>query len=176
MKPLSTRVVLSKSLLPRALDLVKHFSQPKHKPSTPVFLLPSIFVNFTLPSVPYTFQSTSPMALCAALQQPRLPGCKHSMLPSTSCVYLLEFQKQSWCRPLVSLCFVVIVAFPAATPKEYKNIASYAFGNFMNCTYSPILNVMQMNGLTPCIVDGWPNGFASIMSFMAPLWTICTYM
>ncbi|KIM51757.1 hypothetical protein SCLCIDRAFT_1219882 [Scleroderma citrinum Foug A] len=56
----------------------------------------------------------------------------------------------------VFLCLAVIIALPAATPKEYKNTASYAFGNFTN-------------------LDGWPNGFAFIMSFMAPLWTICSF-
>lgn len=25
----------------------------------------------------------------------------------------------------------------------------------------------------PILVNGWPNGFAFIMSFLAPLWTIC---
>ena len=77
---------------------------------------------------------------------------------------------------MASLCLAVIVALPAATPKEYKNTASYAFGNFMNRTSSSILNIVHMNCLIPCIVNGWPNGFAFIISFMAPLWTICTHM
>lgn len=77
---------------------------------------------------------------------------------------------------MTSLCLAVIIALPAATPKEYKNTASYAFGNFTNRMSSPVLNIVQMNCLIPCTVDGWPNGFAFIMSFMAPLWTICTYM
>jgi len=75
---------------------------------------------------------------------------------------------------MVSLCLAVIVALPVATPKEYKNTASYALGNRSFSLTS--VNVVQMNCLISCIVDGWPNGFAFIMSFMTPLWTICTYM
>jgi hypothetical protein len=33
-----------------------------------------------------------------------------------------------------SLCLAVIIALPAATPKEFKNTASYALGDFTNCT------------------------------------------
>jgi len=176
LKPLSTGIVPSKSLLPRASDPVKHLSQPKHKLSTLVFLLPSILVNFALSSVAYTLQSFSPTALCAALQQPRLPGCKHYVTINVLCVSLRISKAVLMSTLYISLCFAVIVALPAATPKEYKNTASYALGNFTNRTSSPVLNVVQMNCLIPCIVDGWPNGFAFIMSFMAPLWTICAYM
>ncbi|KAG6330592.1 hypothetical protein ID866_8495 [Astraeus odoratus] len=56
----------------------------------------------------------------------------------------------------IFLCFAVIIALPAATPKEYMNTASYALGNFTN-------------------LEGWPNGFAFILSFLAPLWTICSF-
>ncbi|KAI0077673.1 APC amino acid permease [Panus rudis PR-1116 ss-1] len=56
----------------------------------------------------------------------------------------------------VLLCLAVIVALPAATPSEFKNSAGYALGNFTN-------------------LDGWPNGFAFILSFLAPLWTICSF-
>ncbi|KAL4071559.1 amino acid/polyamine transporter I [Scleroderma yunnanense] len=56
----------------------------------------------------------------------------------------------------VFLCLAVIIALPVATPKEYKNTASYALGNFTS-------------------LDGWSNGFAFIMSFLAPLWTICSF-
>lgn len=54
------------------------------------------------------------------------------------------------------LCIVVIIVLPVATPKEYINSASYALGNFTN-------------------LNGWPNGFAFILSFVAPLWTICSF-
>ncbi|KIM81914.1 hypothetical protein PILCRDRAFT_820783 [Piloderma croceum F 1598] len=54
------------------------------------------------------------------------------------------------------LCFAVIIALPVATPKEFRNTASFALGNFTN-------------------LDGWPNGYAFILSFLAPLWTICGF-
>ncbi|RDB16736.1 putative amino-acid permease PB24D3.02c [Hypsizygus marmoreus] len=53
----------------------------------------------------------------------------------------------------VVLCLVVIIGVPAATPKVFKNKASYAFGDFQN-------------------FSGWPNGYAFILSFLAPLWAI----
>jgi len=56
----------------------------------------------------------------------------------------------------LSLCLGVIFALPAATPKELKNSASYALGNFTN-------------------LYDWPNGFAFILSFLAPVWTICSF-
>ncbi|KAI0360810.1 APC amino acid permease [Trametes cingulata] len=51
------------------------------------------------------------------------------------------------------LCLAIIIAMPVATPKEFRNTASYAFGGFAN-------------------FYGWPNGFAFVLSFLAPLWTI----
>ncbi|KAF8553642.1 hypothetical protein OG21DRAFT_1497597, partial [Imleria badia] len=54
------------------------------------------------------------------------------------------------------LCFAVIIGLPAATPKEYMNSASFALGSFSNA-------------------DSWPNGYAFILSFLAPLWTICSF-
>lgn len=56
----------------------------------------------------------------------------------------------------IVLCIVVIIVLPAATPKEYINSASYALANFTN-------------------LNGWPNGFAFILSLVAPLWTICSF-
>ncbi|KAG1722545.1 amino acid/polyamine transporter I, partial [Suillus paluster] len=54
------------------------------------------------------------------------------------------------------LCFIVIIALPIATPHEYRNTASFALGNFTN-------------------LDGWPSGFAFILSLMAPLYTTGGY-
>ncbi|EKM60113.1 uncharacterized protein PHACADRAFT_138539 [Phanerochaete carnosa HHB-10118-sp] len=51
------------------------------------------------------------------------------------------------------LCLAIIIAIPAATPKEFKNTASYALGGFAN-------------------LSSWPNGWAFILGFLAPLWTI----
>ncbi|KAG1855183.1 amino acid permease-domain-containing protein [Suillus subalutaceus] len=45
----------------------------------------------------------------------------------------------------VCLCFIVIIALPIATPSEFRNSASYALGDFTN-------------------LDGWPSGFAFILS------------
>ncbi|KAF5326351.1 hypothetical protein D9611_000927 [Ephemerocybe angulata] len=56
----------------------------------------------------------------------------------------------------VLLCVAVIIALPIATPPEFKNTASFALGEFNN-------------------FSGWPNGFAFIYSFLAPLWTICSF-
>ncbi|KDQ54536.1 hypothetical protein JAAARDRAFT_196453 [Jaapia argillacea MUCL 33604] len=56
----------------------------------------------------------------------------------------------------VLLCFAVIIALPAATPAEFKNTAKFALGDFSN-------------------VSGWDNGFAFVLSFLAPLWTICSF-
>jgi len=53
----------------------------------------------------------------------------------------------------IVLCVAIIIALPVATPTEFKNSASYAFTEFVN--YS-----------------GWTDGFAFILSFLAPLWTI----
>ncbi|EMD31996.1 hypothetical protein CERSUDRAFT_88605 [Gelatoporia subvermispora B] len=53
----------------------------------------------------------------------------------------------------VFLSLAVIIALPTATPIEVKNSAGYAFGGVVN-------------------ISGWPNGFAFILSFLAPLWTI----
>ncbi|PBK99470.1 amino acid transporter [Armillaria gallica] len=53
----------------------------------------------------------------------------------------------------VLLCFALIIGLPAATPKEFMNTASYAFGDFEN-------------------FYGWPNGYAFILSFLYPLWSI----
>ncbi|KAF9446737.1 APC amino acid permease [Macrolepiota fuliginosa MF-IS2] len=50
----------------------------------------------------------------------------------------------------------LIVALPIVTPKEFKNSAKFALGDFTN-------------------LSGWPNGFAFIYSFLAPLWTICSF-
>ncbi|KAG2354803.1 amino acid transporter [Suillus spraguei] len=56
----------------------------------------------------------------------------------------------------VCLCFIVIIALPIATPSEFRNSASYAFGDFTN-------------------LNGWPSVFAFVLSLLAPLWTIGGY-
>ncbi|KAG6844511.1 hypothetical protein H0H87_006336 [Tephrocybe sp. NHM501043] len=54
------------------------------------------------------------------------------------------------------LCLAVIVALPIATPAEFKNTAKFALWEFTN-------------------LNQWPNGFAFIVSFNAPLWAISGY-
>ncbi|KAG2143445.1 amino acid/polyamine transporter I [Suillus bovinus] len=56
----------------------------------------------------------------------------------------------------VCLCLAVIIGLPAATPKANMNSASYAFGDFTN-------------------LNGWPDGYAFILSFLAPAWTIASF-
>lgn len=52
-----------------------------------------------------------------------------------------------------SLCLIIIIALPIATPPDYRNSANSALGEFINLT-------------------SWPSGFAFILSLMAPLYTI----
>ncbi|PCH37296.1 hypothetical protein WOLCODRAFT_92321 [Wolfiporia cocos MD-104 SS10] len=56
----------------------------------------------------------------------------------------------------LQLYLTVIIAFPAATPDEFINSTRYAFGGFDN-------------------FSGWPDGFAFVLSFLAPLWTISKF-
>jgi hypothetical protein len=69
------------------------------------------------------------------------------------------------------LCVAVIIALPAATPAEYKNSASYALGDFTNRESQKNHTEHMLEFAFP--VNGWPNGYAFILSFLAPLWTIC---
>ncbi|KAF5314690.1 hypothetical protein D9611_007004 [Ephemerocybe angulata] len=56
----------------------------------------------------------------------------------------------------VLLCMVIIIVLPITTPTEFRNTPAVALGDFTN-------------------FNGWPNGFAFILSFLAPLWTICSF-
>ncbi|KAJ8077629.1 hypothetical protein PM082_002062 [Marasmius tenuissimus] len=53
----------------------------------------------------------------------------------------------------VMLCLGIIIALPVATPSEFKNDVDFALFKFVN-------------------LSGWPDGFAFILSFLAPIWTI----
>ncbi|RPD65353.1 APC amino acid permease [Lentinus tigrinus ALCF2SS1-6] len=53
----------------------------------------------------------------------------------------------------VLLCLAVIISLAVATPSDFRNSASYAFGGFTK-------------------LYDWPNGFAFVLSFLAPLWTV----
>ncbi|KAL1662154.1 amino acid permease-domain-containing protein [Schizophyllum commune] len=56
------------------------------------------------------------------------------------------------------LCLALLIALPICTPADKRNTASFALGRegWVN-------------------LNGWPSGFAFIMSFLAPLWTICSF-
>ncbi|KAJ7686608.1 amino acid permease-domain-containing protein [Mycena olivaceomarginata] len=56
----------------------------------------------------------------------------------------------------VVLCLVVIIALPIATPAALKNSAEFALGKFQN-------------------FNGWPDGYAFFLSWLSPLWTICSF-
>ncbi|KAG7088750.1 hypothetical protein E1B28_012718 [Marasmius oreades] len=56
----------------------------------------------------------------------------------------------------LALFLIVIIALPATTPRELVNTPSYAFGHFEN-------------------VSGWNNGYAFILSFLAPAWTVAGF-
>ncbi|VDC07407.1 unnamed protein product [Peniophora sp. CBMAI 1063] len=76
----------------------------------------------------------------------------HGLISGVAVKYIARLQ------PLIVslnilLALAIIIALPAATPKEFKNTAGYAFGNFDN-------------------LSGWPNGFAFFLSFLAPLWAV----
>ncbi|KAJ7683253.1 amino acid/polyamine transporter I [Mycena rosella] len=53
----------------------------------------------------------------------------------------------------IALFLVVIIVLPITTPKELHNSASFAFGRFEN-------------------TSGWNDGYAFILSFLAPAWTV----
>ncbi|KAJ3825802.1 amino acid/polyamine transporter I [Lentinula raphanica] len=53
----------------------------------------------------------------------------------------------------IGLCLAVIFGLPANTPSEFRNDAKYAFGSFEN-------------------LSSWPDGFAFILGFLAPLWVV----
>ncbi|PBK94366.1 amino acid transporter [Armillaria gallica] len=54
------------------------------------------------------------------------------------------------------LCLGVIIALPIVTPSEFKNTAHFALGEFVN-------------------LNGWTNGFAFVLSLLAPVWTIGSF-
>ncbi|KAA1473606.1 APC amino acid permease [Dentipellis sp. KUC8613] len=53
----------------------------------------------------------------------------------------------------IALCFIVLIGLPIATSSESRNTAKFAFGDFQN-------------------LNGWPDGYAFILSFLSPLWAV----
>jgi hypothetical protein len=66
----------------------------------------------------------------------------------------------------------VLIALPVATPSEFINPPSYALGNFTNREYARghFWTLRFLTYIT--LVSGYPSGFAFIMSWLAPVWTI----
>jgi len=58
-----------------------------------------------------------------------------------------------WALLNIVLILAMFIGLPIATPKEFKNTAKYAFGDFEN-------------------FNGWPSGYAFVLSFLGPLWVI----
>ncbi|KAG1812734.1 amino acid/polyamine transporter I [Suillus variegatus] len=69
---------------------------------------------------------------------------------------VVEFIHDHCFKSSNSLCFIIIIALPIATPPDYRNTANFTLGDFTN-------------------LAGWPSGFAFILSLMAPLYTIGGY-
>ncbi|KAF9479939.1 amino acid transporter [Pholiota conissans] len=76
----------------------------------------------------------------------------HAILSSAATKFIARIQ--IFYMALNILIFVaLLIALPVATPPEFKNSASFVFGNFQNLTL-------------------WPSGFAFLLSFLAPAWVI----
>ncbi|KAH8114116.1 amino acid transporter [Phellopilus nigrolimitatus] len=76
----------------------------------------------------------------------------HSIICSIGTRFLARMQNV-YVLLNILLILAIVVALPTATPKEFRNSANYALGNFTN-------------------LSGWTDGFAFILSFLTPLWTI----
>ncbi|KAJ8594353.1 amino acid transporter [Rhizopogon salebrosus TDB-379] len=79
----------------------------------------------------------------------------HAVLVSLGTKFLARLQR-IYISVNLSLCLIVIIALPIATPSEYRNTANFALGGFTN-------------------LNGWPSGLAFILSLTTPLWTIAGY-
>ena len=68
----------------------------------------------------------------------------------------------------------MIIALPIATPRENMNSARYVFGTFVNRMFNNLflLRLCLKPSLLFMSVSEWPDGFAFILSFLSPLWTI----
>lgn len=79
----------------------------------------------------------------------------HALVCSLATEVLARLQSVYVILNLV-LFFGVLIALPAATPSEFMNSASFALGDFTN-------------------LSTYPAGFAFILSWLAPVWTIGAY-
>ncbi|KAJ6631199.1 APC amino acid permease [Mycena sp. CBHHK59/15] len=76
----------------------------------------------------------------------------HSLIASLTTQFIAKLQKIYILMNLI-LCMIIIVGLPAATPSEYRNTADFSLRNFQN-------------------LDGWPDGYAFILSFLSPTWVV----
>ncbi|KDR76934.1 hypothetical protein GALMADRAFT_155638 [Galerina marginata CBS 339.88] len=76
----------------------------------------------------------------------------HAVLSSLATKFLARIQL-FYMGLNILIFLILVVALPVATPSQFKNSAKFVFGNFENLTL-------------------WPNGFAFLLSFLAPAWTI----
>ncbi|KAK7459659.1 hypothetical protein VKT23_009641 [Stygiomarasmius scandens] len=72
----------------------------------------------------------------------------------------------------LALFFAVVIALPVSSPTQLVNKASYAFGHFENGSYSQNFILNTYISLTHLSVSGWTDGYAFILSFLAPAWTV----
>ncbi|EMD30986.1 hypothetical protein CERSUDRAFT_120193 [Gelatoporia subvermispora B] len=79
----------------------------------------------------------------------------HGLIGSLASTVVARLQKLFVCINVL-LCIVIVIALPAATPKELVNTPSFAFTGYVN-------------------LYGWPGGWAFVLSFLAPLWTIAGF-
>ncbi|KAG7095094.1 hypothetical protein E1B28_005881 [Marasmius oreades] len=75
----------------------------------------------------------------------------HGMMNTLTPKYIAKMQIYFTLLNVI-LCCVVIFVLPAVTPRELRNTAPFAFGEFQN-------------------FSGWENGFAFILSLLTPAWT-----
>ncbi|KAJ3511155.1 hypothetical protein NLJ89_g4262 [Agrocybe chaxingu] len=76
----------------------------------------------------------------------------HALLSSLATKFVARIQ---WLYLTLNILvfLVLLIAMPIVTPPEFQNSAVYVFGNFENLTF-------------------WPSGFAFLLSFLAPAWTV----
>jgi hypothetical protein len=87
------------------------------------------------------------MSSSAVSRRGCLRGCRPVTSCSTFCGRTFTVREGFALTQSCSLCFGVIIALPVATPKEYMNSASYAFGGWENTV-------------------GYPDGFAFILGML----------
>ena len=106
-----------------------------------------------------------------------LPGSNHfDMAPET-----LRLPEISVCHSWIicmlyfitmvnSLCFTVIVMLPIAIPTGQSLVLDFTNGMY----YSNL--TLSASHADFFVVSGWPDGYAFIISFLVPVWTIGSFV